>query len=157
MEMEVSDMAGTERLLEAIDKMTLALQELREAVLELTAEGPAEEPKAAAAEEPVPTPLVIDVDGPAEVIVSDAPPAPASEPVTVWQGTPEPASALEPEPAPVEKRCPVCGDVVKPSDRFCMKCGASIPEDAPAADSGPSNTPIQPLSSTASFVPFISA
>ena len=38
METEVCDMAGTDRLLEAIDKMTLALQELREAVLELTAD-----------------------------------------------------------------------------------------------------------------------
>ena len=137
-------MAGTERLLEAIDKMTLALQELREAVLELTAE----EPAPAAEPTPVSEPeaIVINAPEPVEVVVSQPEPEPqpvpeaapvvVSEPVTVSPGIPEPtaeaAPAPAPEAAPAEKKCPVCGEPVKPGNRFCMKCGASIPEDAPA-------------------------
>ena len=83
METEVSDMAGTERLLEAIDKMTLALQELREAVLELTAE------------EPAPT----------------AEPTPVSEPEAIVINAPEPVEVVvsqpEPEPQPVPEAAPV--------------------------------------------------
>ncbi len=171
METEVRDMAGTDRLLEAIDKMTLALQELREAVLELTAEETAAEPAPA----PVPEPETVSAP-PAEPASAseegrcpvcgepvkpgsrfcmscgasipaageaEAAPAPEPvtisepvlEPVTVWQGTP----ATEPEAAPAEKRCPACGEPVKPGSRFCMSCGASIPAAGLASAPAPSS------------------
>ena len=143
-------MAGTERLLEAIDKMTLALQELREAVLELTAEEAAPAPEAVC--EPIPE---AKTEASAEPKPIPEPEAPAAEPVPVWQpepesapvvvNEPEPVVASEPAPEPVlvfapapepaqaEKRCPVCGEPVKAGDRFCMNCGATIPEDAAPA------------------------
>jgi uncharacterized OB-fold protein len=46
----------------------------------------------------------------------------------------------EAAPAEGEKRCPACGAVVKPGSRFCMTCGATIPEEAPSA---PASAPSQ--------------
>jgi len=158
MSLEDNDRGGMhmDKMLEAIEKMSEALQELKEAVLELkTEEPPIRDVTVTAAEQlpitcapeavkeeitaedclPVPEP-VSNTDSesahdlePAFVTVSE--PAHDLEPAFVTVS--EPASAPEDKPQD-ELRCPVCGNALKPGDRFCMSCGTAVQKEAaPAA------------------------